>query len=145
MTSSLCLHGAASAAGSLPGAGRLDEKFLVVMFIKCQTVLESTHSAMLEGTMPIQEVDVEYDSVTIHYTDGRAPRSVDCVTDFTRCHHLQTGEDALRILHKRCEGEGRQGGTLVVKPLDVPLSNIDHLVLDDGQDGTVALPEDLLG
>ena len=99
---------------------------------------------MIGGTTVKRGTQVEYESATIHFTDGRTPRVVDCVTDFTKSRHLRTGEEALQILHKSCEGEGRNGGALVVKPLEIPLSEIDHLVLRNGRDETVADPRDLV-
>lgn len=98
---------------------------------------------MIGETTVKRGIEVEYDAVIVHYTDDREPRVVDCVTDFAKSRHLRTGEEALQILHQSCEGEGRNTGTLVFKPLDVPLSEIDHLVVHDGQGKTVVEPTEL--
>lgn len=100
--------------------------------------------SMIGGTTVKRGIEVEYDRVTVHYTDERQPRVVHCVTDFARSRHLRTGEEALQILHQSCEGPGRNTDTLVVKPLDIPLAEIDHLVLRNEEDETVAEPDELI-
>lgn len=89
-------------------------------------------------------IALEYDTVTVHYTDEREPRVVDCVTDFAKSRHLQTGDEALQILHQSCAGESRNTGILVVKPLEVPLAEIDHLVLREGGEEAVVEPDELI-
>jgi len=89
-------------------------------------------------------IEVEYDSVTLHYADEREPRFIDCVTDFARSRHFRTGEASLQILHQSCEGERGHPSAFVVKPVEVPLSDIDRLVLRTDGHTTTTAPEELL-
>lgn len=99
---------------------------------------------MIGKTAVRDGIEVEYDTVTVHYTDERKPRGIDCVTDFARTRHFRTGEESLQILHQSCEGGRGHPSAFVVKPFEVPLSEIDHLVLRKGKEKTAVDPEDLL-
>lgn len=89
-------------------------------------------------------IEVEYDSATVHYTGEKEPRVIDCVTDFAQSRHFRTGEASLQILHQSCEGERGHPSAFVVKPVEVPLSDIDHVVLRKDGHTTTAAPEELV-
>jgi len=99
---------------------------------------------MIGDTATKGGIEVEYDSATVHYVDDRKPRVIDCITDFARSRHFRTGEESLQILHQSCEGERGHPSAFVVKPIEVPLSEIDQLVLRKDGHSTTTAPEDLL-
>ncbi|MFB6098558.1 MAG: hypothetical protein ABEK84_05490 [Salinibacter sp.] len=88
--------------------------------------------------------EITFDSIEVHFVGERTPHVVECVTDITTSRDFRTNEETLQILHKSCGEEEGQPEALVIKPLEIPVAEIESLVLRVGEERTTVTPEELL-
>ena len=85
-----------------------------------------------------------YDSVTIHFTAaGKEPVTIDRVIDLVKSRFPGSGDRALQVLDDPLKDLSL--GLFEVKVLLFHPEEIDHLVLREGKEETIASVEEVIG
>lgn len=84
---------------------------------------------------------VKYDKVTVHFTGDREPMVVEQVTELAKSHFPGSGKPALQIIDAPLEPTG--GGLFDLELNLADPSEIDHLVLQEGEEKRVARLEEV--
>lgn len=95
-----------------------------------------------------REEMVKYDKVTVHFEGEREPMVVEQVSELAKSHFPGSRKPALQIIDVPSgpmEGSPIGGGLFDLELNLARPSEIDHLVLQEGEEERIAYLEDLFG